>query len=101
MYLIEVLLPVTYPNGDPIPKAIFELIEGELTETFGSVTTYARGSTRDLWNDDHRLKADSLVVLEMTVKVLDKDWWKAFRHRTQALFRQEELLIRATITERL
>ena len=34
-------------------------------------------------------------------KDLDKDWWKDFRHRTQALLHQEELLVRATVSERL
>ena len=48
MHLVEVFLPLTYPNGDPVPESIFELIEGELTETFGGVTEYARGSTRGL-----------------------------------------------------
>jgi len=101
MHLVEVFLPLTYPNGDPVPESIFELIEGELTETFGGVTEYARGSTRGLWNKDGHLEVDSLVVLEVMTKDLEKDWWKEFRHRTQALLRQEELLVRTATSERL
>ena len=101
MYLIEVFLPLTYPNGDPVPESIFELIEGELTETFGGVTEYVRGSTRGFWRKDGHPKADSLVVLEVMTKDLEKDWWKEFRHRTKALLRQEELLVRTAPCERL
>jgi|SRR4051812_37962424 len=101
MHLVEVFLPLTYRSGDLVPEAIFELIEAELTETFGGVTEYARGSARGLWENDHHLEKDSLVVLEVMTKKLDKDWWKEFRHRTQSLFRQEELLVRTTIIERL
>ena len=101
MHLVEVFLPLTYPNGDPVPESIVELIEGELTETFGGVTEYARGSTKGLWNKDGHLEVDSLVVLEVMTKDLEKDWWKEFRHRTQALLRQEELLVRTATSERL
>ena len=101
MHLVEVFLPLSYPNGDPIPEAISELIETELTETFGGVTEYARGSVRGLWRKNDELSVDTLVVLEILSRDLDKDWWKEFRHRTQALLRQEELLIRSAIVERL
>jgi len=101
MHLVEIFLPLTYPSGDLVPEPIFELIEAELTETFGGVTEYARGSTHGLWENGHHLEKDSLVVLEVMTKDLDKDWWKEFRHRTQTLFRQEQLLVRATIVERL
>jgi len=101
MHLVEVFLPLTYPNGDLVPEAIFELIEAELTEAFGGVTEYARGSARGLWKEGSQLERDSLVVVEVMTKELDKDWWKEFRHRAQALFRQEELLVRATSIQRL
>ncbi|ERR1700712_2738555 len=101
MHLVEVFLPLTYPNGDLVPEAIFELIEAELTETFGGATEYSRGSARGLWKKGHQLETDSLVVFEVMTKELDKDWWKGFRHRTQTLFRQEELLVRATTIEHL
>lgn len=101
MYLVELFLPLTYPNGDRVPEAIFELVEAELTETFGGVTEYARGSARGLWKKNQRTQADSLVVLEIMTKHLDKDWWKEFRHRTQSLFHQDELLVRAAASDRL
>ena len=63
MHLVELFLPLTYPNGDAVPEAIFQLIESELTEMFGGVTEYARGSARGLWKTDHQLEADALVVL--------------------------------------
>jgi len=101
MHLVEVFLPLTYPSRDLVPAAIFELIEAELSERFGGVTEYARGSARGLWKTGHQLEADSLVVLEVMTKELDKDWWEEFRHRTQTLFRQEELVVRVTSIERL
>jgi len=42
-----------------------------------------------------------LVVIEVMTKELDKGWWKEFRHRTQALFHQEELVLRSTEFERI
>lgn len=101
MHLVELFLPLTYPNGDAVPEAIFQLIESELTEVLGGVTEYARRSARGLWKTDHSLEADALVVFEVMTKDLDKDWWRDFRHRTQALLHQEKLLVRATVSERL
>lgn len=95
------LLPLTYPNGDVVPEALLELIEAELCEVFGGVANDARGSARGLSKKGHQLRMDSMVVLEVMTQELDKDWWKEFRHRTQTLFRQNELDMRAIAMERL
>lgn len=101
MHLVEVFLPTGYPNGDLIPQSIFDLIEGELREKFDGVVVYARKSARTLSRSHARQMEESLLVIEIVTDDLDKEWWKEFRHRTQALFHHDDLLIRATITERL
>jgi len=56
MHLVEIFLPVQYPGGDPVPEAIFELVQAELTEVFGGVTKYARGSARGFGRRAETLK---------------------------------------------
>jgi hypothetical protein len=77
------------------------IVQAELTERFDGVTVYARAPAYGVWKGGSRAERDVLVVLEIMTDKLDKDWWSGFRHRGEALFRQEELVVRATRIDRL
>ena len=101
MHLIEVFLPLTFPDGTGVPESLMAIVQAELTERFGGVTVYARAPADGVWKGSGGVERDALVVLEIMTDELDKDWWSGFRHRGEALFRQEELVIRATRIDRL
>jgi hypothetical protein len=101
VHLVEIFLPLVFPYGAAVPEPLFEVIKAELTETFGGVTVYARAPASGLWKKEHEIEKDVLVILEVMAKDLDKEWWKGFRQRTEALFHQEELLVRTTQIARL
>jgi hypothetical protein len=101
VYLIEAFLPLVFPDGEGVPSAIFELIQAELTEAFGGVTVYSRRPVTGVWKKDDDTEMDVLIILEVMVKDVDKDWWKDFRRRVEALLHQDEVLIRATSIVRL
>jgi hypothetical protein len=101
MHLVEVFLPLTFPDGQAVPEPLFALVKAELTDEFGGATLYTRAPVEGVWKSGSGVAKDVLIVLEVMTKELDKDWWKDFRHRSEALFHQDELLVRATRIERI
>ena len=101
MHLVEVFLPLTFPDGKAVPESLVKLVQAELTERFGGVTLYARAPADGVWKGGGGVERDVLVVLEIMTDKLDKDWWGGFRRRGEALFRQQELVVRATRIDRL
>lgn len=94
MRVVEILLPLTYASGEAIPEAIFDLLKQELAEKFGGVTAYSRSPAEGLWRDEGHIEQDAIVIFEVMTEQVDKDWWSDLRTRLEALFRQEEIVIR-------
>lgn len=99
--LVEVFLPASYGDGEPVPQSVISLIRDELVEKFGGATIYSRAPMEGLWADGSSVVRDSIIVIEVMVEEVDKKWWKEFRQRIEALLRQEELLVRVTSASRL
>jgi hypothetical protein len=100
-WVVELLLPVSDPEGIPYPPAAFDALQRELTERFGGVTAYVRAPAKGRWEDGGRHEEDDVVLYEVMVDSLDRDWWRALRRRLEASLRQKEILMRAHETERL
>jgi hypothetical protein len=94
--LVEILLPVTR-NREPACRNIRK----QLTETFGGFTFYANAPAEGLWKDGDQTEADQIIVVEVMVDEIDREWWRGFRQELEATFEQEEIVIRATPIERL
>lgn len=102
MHLIQLLLPLYDPDGTAFARAAFDEVAAELTARFGGVTSYARAPARGRWEDDDgRTAHDDIVVVEVMVDVLDRDWWADYRDELARRFRQQELVVRAMAMERL
>ena len=101
MHLVEVFLPLRFPDGKPVPESLFALVQAELTDRFGGVTLYARSPADGVWKSSGGVTEDVLVVLEVMTTKLDRHWWRDFRRRGEALFRQDELVVRSTRIDRL
>jgi len=101
MHVVEIFVPTTFGTGGQIPKALLELLKQELTDEFGGVTAYTRSPAEGLWKSGDNVERDVVLILEVMTGSIDKPWWKAFRQRTEAVLRQQEILIRASRVTRI
>jgi hypothetical protein len=102
VYLVQILLPVHDNSGAKFPNAEFAKIRRELTELFGGATAYSRSPAEGTWEDDEgRVRHDDVVVIEVMVPSLDREWWAGYRRELAVRFSQEELVARATVIENL
>lgn len=102
MHLVQILLPLNDNDGHPFSDAPFNAVRRELTERFGGVTAYTRTPATGLWKrDEGDVGRDDIVMVEVMVETVDREWWNRYRDRLAAAFRQEELVMRAVPIERL
>jgi len=102
VYLVQLLLPVRDNAGNAFPREAFVRVRAELTARHGGVTAYLRSPASGVWRDEQGTVAqDEVVMVEVVVEALDREWWSAYRRDLETRFRQEELLVRALDCERL
>jgi hypothetical protein len=102
MYLIQLLLPVLHNDGRPVASHLFEAVHRELADKFGGLTVYSRAPAEGTWRDDAERKVqDDLLLFEVMVQEVDREWWRAYRHDLEARFQQQEILIRSFAIEQL
>jgi hypothetical protein len=66
------------------------------------VTAYQRAPAEGAWKaSTESVSYDDVVVFEVMVEPLEREWWQAHRHQLEERFRQEKLLIRAIAVEEL
>jgi hypothetical protein len=102
MFVIEIFLPLRDNRGDAFSKSAFDAVKRTLTDRFGGVTQFVRAPAIGLWEDDRgEVRRDEIVVYEVMAESLDRAWWRSYRARLEADFKQEEVVIRATDAQRL
>jgi hypothetical protein len=102
MHLIELFLPLSDNEGRAFGRDEFDRVRRELTGRFGGVTAFTRSPAEGAWREgDGGVTHDEVVVFEVMTDDLDRAWWAEYRDELTRRFRQEELLVRATATERL
>jgi hypothetical protein len=102
MLCVEVLLPLRDNQGSDFPDEHFVSLRRVLTRQFGGHTTLTRCPVDGQWKDtDNSVKTDDIVVFEVMTDELDCDWWARLRRELEASFRQEEIVIRSHVIERL
>lgn len=102
MHLVQLLIPIYDNEGKPFPKTLFDALRVDLTERFGGVTAFLRSPAEGLWTEgEGRVARDDIVILEVMTEELDREWWAGYRKDLEKRFRQEELIIRASVVERL
>jgi hypothetical protein len=101
LWLVEILLPIAYNDGAPIPGSVLEEIRGDLVDRFGGLTAFTRNPAEGIWMSGDVAHRDDVVVLEIMVEDMDRRWWKAWRSRAEELLRQDEIVVRARPIERL
>ncbi len=102
MHLVQLLLPLRDNEDRPFPRAEFDRVKRELTDRFGGVTAYLRSPASGAWREeDGNVTHDDMAIVEVMDEELDRPWWQSYRRQLEDRFRQDEIMIRATATERL
>ena len=102
MHLVQLLLPAYDAQGRVFGKPLFDRVRTELAERFGGVTAYLRAPAVGLWQDeDGDCVRDDVMLFEVMVEALDRDWWRSYRRDLELRFEQDEILLRACPVERL
>lgn len=96
MYLVQVLLPLFDNEGRPLPRELFRQVGSELTDRFGGLTAHTRAPAEGLWREPGATTVrDDIVMYEVMIERLDRTWWREYRRRLEARFRQQEVVMRA------
>jgi hypothetical protein len=96
MFAIQILLPLRSNTGAPFPPSQFDEVSRILTETFGGITAYLRSPANGSWQDDQgSIRHDDIIVYEVLADSLEANWWADYRRALEAMFCQEEILVRA------
>jgi hypothetical protein len=103
MYLIEIFLPLNDNDGQRLPAAVFVRVRDELSSKFGGLTAFTRAPAHGIWQPDKASAParDEIVIYEVMSPTLDRLWWQDYRRDLESLFRQEKILMRATLVEML
>ena len=102
-WLIEILLPLRDNGGTPFPLTLYTDIRKVLTKKFGGLTTFTRAPAKGFWQPGigDEVSMDDIVIFELMTETLDREWWQSYRQKLEALFRQEELVVRAHRIDRI
>ena len=100
--LVQILLPLRDNEGCPFGGDVHGKTRHELLERFGGVTAYQRAPAQGLWkSEDGEVARDEVVIFEVMVDEVERDWWRRYRETLQARFRQDVIVIRAIPHETL
>lgn len=94
-------MPLCDEEGKPFPEESYERLSQRLTERFGGVTSFARSPAQGRWKTGEATEHDDIAVLEVMADDLDREWWSELRADLMREFRQDDIVIRAHIVERL
>ena len=100
-HLVQILLPIYDNHASKFASDIYGQVRSELTERFGGLTAYTRAPAEGMWGTGNEVKRDDIVVLEVMVQALDRQWWHNYRQRLEQLFRQDQIVVRAQTYEAL
>ena len=102
MHLVQILLPLSDASGRRFERTAFDRITRELSDRFGGATFYARAPATGLWTEGPgKTASDDIVVCEVMVDTLDREWWRQYRQGLERMFAQDELVVRSQEMSRL
>lgn len=97
MHLVQIFLPLTDNQGKRFSPEFYHGVRDQLMDRFKGLTTHSRAPADGLWKTpDERTARDNMVIYEVMVPELDRDWWEGFRKNLEVTFRQDSVLIRAS-----
>ena len=101
-YCVEILLPLSGPDGAPHPREPFDALKAQLVGAFGGLTAFTRSPAEGLWDaGGEGVDRDRIVIFEVMAERIDAAWWGKLREQLERDFRQQEVVIRAHEIRRL
>lgn len=102
-HLIQILIPVFDNEGQRFGQRKLEDVRKELMARFGGLTAFVQSPALGLWTDAESgtTARDDMILIEVMVETLDRDWWSAYRKALERTFRQDEIVVRAIACQRL
>lgn len=102
MHMVEIFLPLSDNDGRRFGEAVFAQVREALVGKFGGLTAFCRSPAEGLWEEGGGERSrDDIVIFEVMVETLERDWWRGYRAELERRFRQDEIVIRAQAVERL
>jgi hypothetical protein len=101
VYLVEILLPLADNDGHAFAPEKFVEVRKMLTERFGGMTAFSRTPAKGTTKEGGEVVHDDIVVFEVLIEELDRNWWSAYRKALEAEFAQDEIMIRASVVTQL
>jgi hypothetical protein len=101
MHLVEIFLPLRDNEGRAFEAKAFARVRDALIERFGGATAFTRAPAAGFVASGGEIRQDDIVVVEVMVPELKRDWWSSYRRRLKRDFRQDEILVRATEVTKL
>ena len=96
------LLPLYGDTGERLPMERYMRVRRELTERYGGVTAFLRSPAQGTWKDDDgTVDRDEVVMCEVMVESLEREWWAEYRSTLERRFEQRQLVVRAFEIEHL
>lgn len=96
MFLVQILLPISAETKHGFANERYDSVITELTERFGGVTAFTRTPAEGRWKPEGEAATqDDIVVVEVMVDRLDRDWWRQYRNELEHAFKQECIVVRA------
>jgi hypothetical protein len=101
MNLVQILLPLRNNDGAAFGNGMFDEVRNDLAEHFGGVTAYMRAPATGIWNDDGDEVHDDVVIFEVMVNHIEREFWRLYRLELQEKFEQDVIVVRAQKIEML
>lgn len=103
MQLIQILIPVFDNAGKRFDQSLFEAVRTQLIERFGGLTAFVQSPALGLWKDSESgtTTQDAMILIEVMSESLDHIWWSNYRRELEAVFRQDEIVIRTMSCQRI
>lgn len=101
MHLVQFLLPVEDNEHRPFPRQYFDQVRTEMTDRFGGVTAFVQSPAVGMWKEQDGVQRDRMILFEVMVKQLNREWWHNYRLELEDRFRQDTVVVRATMVEQL
>ena len=97
----EVLLPLNFNDGQPVPRQLLDLTRHEFKERFGAISTETqsiRGSDRGTDSEGDKLVR---IFLDVPDSPENRAFFSEAKERLKTRFEQEEIWITTHVIERL
>ena len=102
MQLVQIFLPLYNNKKQEFDGSLYDDLRTLLKDQFGGVTFYRNAPIEGLWRDRNGMtNYDELIIAEVMVNDVNKEWWQQFKQLLEQIFSQKEILIRSIGFEKL